>query len=264
MPSDPHKPLRDDVRLLGDLLGDTLRAQAGEKVFVRSSGCARSPKPRGPAVTKTLPRWRRSCHACRSTRPPGRARVRALPEPRQHRRAASPHPAPARLPARSGAAPQRGSCADAFARLIAGRHHARSAARGGLRAADRAGAHGASDRNRAPHAGAEIQPHRRRADDARSPDLTMPEQEESLASLRREIATAWDTSEVRARAPDAARRSPERPDRLRAEPVGRAAALPSRGRSRARRDAPGAACRSRPRRSDSDPGSAAIATATRM
>jgi phosphoenolpyruvate carboxylase len=33
MPSDPHMPLRDDVRLLGDLLGDTLRTQAGEKVF---------------------------------------------------------------------------------------------------------------------------------------------------------------------------------------------------------------------------------------
>jgi phosphoenolpyruvate carboxylase len=33
MPSDPHKPLRDDVRLLGDLLGQTLKAQAGAGVF---------------------------------------------------------------------------------------------------------------------------------------------------------------------------------------------------------------------------------------
>src|SRR6187397_3482406 len=30
---DPHRPLRDDVRLLGDLLGETLRARAGEGVF---------------------------------------------------------------------------------------------------------------------------------------------------------------------------------------------------------------------------------------
>jgi len=33
VPDDPHKPLRDDVRLLGDLLGETLRAQEGEDLF---------------------------------------------------------------------------------------------------------------------------------------------------------------------------------------------------------------------------------------
>ena len=31
--ADPHRPLREDVRLLGDLLGDTLRARAGAGVF---------------------------------------------------------------------------------------------------------------------------------------------------------------------------------------------------------------------------------------
>jgi len=31
--ADPHKPLRDDVRLLGELLGDTVRAQAGDRIF---------------------------------------------------------------------------------------------------------------------------------------------------------------------------------------------------------------------------------------
>ncbi len=32
-PSDPHAPLRDDVRLLGQLLGDTLRQQVGQQLF---------------------------------------------------------------------------------------------------------------------------------------------------------------------------------------------------------------------------------------
>jgi phosphoenolpyruvate carboxylase len=31
--SDPHQPLREDVRLLGELLGDTIRTQAGEPLF---------------------------------------------------------------------------------------------------------------------------------------------------------------------------------------------------------------------------------------
>ncbi len=31
--TDPHKPLRDDIRLLGSLLGDTLRGQAGVELF---------------------------------------------------------------------------------------------------------------------------------------------------------------------------------------------------------------------------------------
>ena len=30
---DPHKPLRDDVRLLGELLGQAIRAREGEQSF---------------------------------------------------------------------------------------------------------------------------------------------------------------------------------------------------------------------------------------
>jgi phosphoenolpyruvate carboxylase len=33
MESDPHQPLRDDVRMLGALLGATLREQEGDELF---------------------------------------------------------------------------------------------------------------------------------------------------------------------------------------------------------------------------------------
>src|ERR687896_1407433 len=32
-PADPHQPLRDDVRLLGELLGETLRNRGGQSLF---------------------------------------------------------------------------------------------------------------------------------------------------------------------------------------------------------------------------------------
>ena len=68
------------------------------------------------------------------------------------------------------------------------------------------------------------------------PDLTAPEHDELVAALRREIMTAWATSEVTPAAADAARRSAQRPHRLRAEPLGRAAAIPAQRRPRPARE----------------------------
>jgi len=45
MTLDPHKPLRDDVRLLGELLGDVLKRHAGNELFAiveRVRGLAKS------------------------------------------------------------------------------------------------------------------------------------------------------------------------------------------------------------------------------
>ena len=63
-PADPHKPLRDDVSMLGEMLGDTLRVRAGDALF------------------ETVERVRRLAKAARdgdAEEPPLEARLRALP-----------------------------------------------------------------------------------------------------------------------------------------------------------------------------------------
>ena len=49
--SDPHKPLRQDVRLLGELLGETLREPAGEAFFDTVEQVRTLAKARAPART---------------------------------------------------------------------------------------------------------------------------------------------------------------------------------------------------------------------
>ena len=164
MDGDPHKPLRDDVRLLGELLGDTLRAHEGEELFARVEEVRALAKrahagdaaafesladrladmPIGAAVPiarafshfLTLANIAEQHHRVRRRRDYARDRVHA---------------------------PQPGSCAEAFARWRRGGLAPDAAGGGRSDAANRAGAHGAPHRGGPPDAAADAPPHRRRA-----------------------------------------------------------------------------------------------------
>lgn len=202
MDSDPHKPLREDVRLLGELLGDTIRAQAGDAIFrtvEQVRGVAKSARAGNDDDFRIL--------ADALSRMPLEA---ALPVSRafahflhlaniaeQHhrirrRRAYQRDP---------DARPQRGSCEDAFARLQADgispeRLHDAVCA---LRIELVLTAHPTEVARRTL-----VQKYNRIAATLAMrdrPDLTAPEHDELVAALRREIATAWATSEIREERP---------------------------------------------------------------
>ena len=201
MDRDPHKPLRDDVRLLGELLGDTLRALEGEELFARVEQVRALAKrahagdaaafesladrladmPIGAAVPiarafshfLTLANIAEQHHRVRRRRDYARDRVHA---------------------------PQPGSCAEAFARWR----------RSGLAPETLAEAvrtlqielvltaHPTEVVRRTL-----LQTHRRIADalaERDRLDLTPEEADEAVNALRREIATIWQTDEVRAHA----------------------------------------------------------------
>ena len=132
------------------------------------------------------------------------------------------------------APPQRGSCEDGFARLLAGGitperlHEAVCALRIELvltaHPTEVARRTLVQKYNRIAAALRDARPPRSDAARARGAD-----RRRCAARSRRR----GRPSEVRAAAADAARRGAQRPDRLRAEPVGRAAALPARRRPRA-------------------------------
>ncbi len=202
MTADPHKPLRDDVRLLGELLGDTVRAhrrrrRVSDRRTRARAGQERTGRQRPSfseladvladmSLDEALPIARAFAHFLHL------ANIAEQHHRVRRRRAYQRDPE---------APPQRGSCEDSFARLLAGGSLAGSSARSGLRAADRAGADGAPDRGRAPPHRAEAQSHCPALATRDRPDLTIVEREELLAALRREIEGAWATSEVREQRP---------------------------------------------------------------
>ncbi len=196
--TDPHKGLRDDVRLLGELLGETLRARGGDALFetverVRQfSKEARAGSDQDFDVLATelsqltvdtaVPVARAFAHFLNL------ANIAEQHHRIRRRREYQRDPS---------ARPQRGSCADSFTRLISNgvtpdqlydavcslsielvlTAHPTEIARRTL----------VHKYNRIA---AMLVTHDRT-------DLTPPEQEELTASLRREIETAWATNDVR-------------------------------------------------------------------
>ena len=199
---DPHKPLRDDVRLLGELLGDTIRAQAGEHIFAtveRVRALAKSGRAGNDAdfrvladelsrmpVDDALPVVRAFAHFLHL------ANIAEQHHRVRRRREYLRDPS---------AAPQRGSCEDGFARLIAAgitpeRLHASVSA---LQVELVLTAHPTEVQRRRL-----VQKHNRIAmalAQRDRPDLTAPERDDLVAALRREILGAWGTSDVRQQRP---------------------------------------------------------------
>ena len=200
--ADPHKPLRDDVRLLGELLGDTIRTQAGEHVYAtveRVRALAKSGRAGNDAdfrvladelsrmpVDDALPVARAFAHFLHL------ANIAEQHHRVRRRREYLRDPS---------AAPQRGSCEDGFARLIAAgitpeRLHASVSA---LRVELVLTAHPTEVVRRRL-----VQNYNRIAaalTQRDRPDLTPPEHEALVAALRREILAAWGTSDVRQQRP---------------------------------------------------------------
>ena len=175
---------------------------------------------------------------------PRRARLHTLPEPGERRRAASSDPPPPGASARA--------CRTPAARIL--RRGLRRLMRGGvspdefheavrtLRVELVLTAHPTEVSRRTL-----IHKYNRiaaRLAERDRPDLTRPERDDLDAALRRELASAWETDEVRHAAAHTARRGAQRTDCLRAEPLARAAARrPQRRRRASCLDRPRAAAR---------------------
>jgi phosphoenolpyruvate carboxylase len=200
-PPDPHKPLRQDVRLLGALLGDTLRERGGQQLFdtvehVRNLAKATHAGDRPLAdlarllgslpVDAAIPLARAFTHFLNL------ANVAEQHHRIRRRRAYQRDP---------DSPPQRGSCEETFTRLIAG-------------GVTRAELHDAVCRLRIElvltshptevSRRTMIHKYNRIASLLAAndrPDLTFPERDEVHHALHREIETAWDTDEVREQRP---------------------------------------------------------------
>ncbi len=195
--ADPHKPLRQDVRLLGELLGDTLRARLGAPFFetvehvrrlAKATRNAESDVQALAAVLGALP--------VDAAIPLARAFTHFLNlanVAEQHHRIRR-----RRTYLRDAATPpQRGSCAETFVRLAAGgipRERIAEAVRT-LRIELVLTSHPTEvSRRTLIHKYNRIAALLARRDRA---DLTLPERDDAETALRREIETAWETDEVR-------------------------------------------------------------------
>src|SRR5262245_9257974 len=200
--ADPHKPLRDDVRLLGELLGDTVKRFAGEDVFrmvERVRALAKSGRAGNDQAFSELADVLAALSSD-DTLPIARAFAQFLhlanigeQHHRVRRRRAYQQDPTAR--------PHRGSCDDSFSRLLAAGIAPERLydAVCGLQIELVLTAHPTEVARRRI-----VQKHNRvaRALARRDrPDLTLIEREELLADLRREVQSAWATSEVREERP---------------------------------------------------------------
>src|SRR4051812_21097033 len=201
MTDDPHQPLRDDVRLLGDLFGETLRQHEGDAVFAlveEVRALAKRAHGSDPAAFEELAE-RLGQLPIASAVPIARAFAQFLSLANiaeQHRRIRRRRDY-ARGPEQAA---QPGSCAEAFARLRRQGLTADSLAVAGrsLRIELVLTAHPTGVVRRTL-----LQAYRRISDTLAirdRPDLTGDESAAAVDALRREIATIWQTEEVRDRA----------------------------------------------------------------
>ena len=202
MEPDPHKALRDDVRLLGELLGETLQLRGNAGLFEtveRVRTLAREARKGDDRdfrqlalvlallpVDSALPLARAFAHFLNL------ANVAEQHHRIRRRRAYLREP---------DAAPQRGSCEETFARLVAGGvepEQLYDSVRA-LRIELVLTAHPTEVSRRTL-----IHKYNRIAallSQRERPDLTRPEREEAVDALRAEILSAWETDEVRHQRP---------------------------------------------------------------
>ena len=202
MDADPHRPLREDVRLLGELLGETLKEHAGERVFrtvERVRALAKSARAGHDEDFRLL-----ADELGRMTLEDAVPVARAFSQFLHLANIAEQHHRVRRrrdYQRDPGAPPQRASCDEGFARLIAAgispdRLHEAVCS---LRIELVLTAHPTEVARRTL-----VQKYNRIAAALAArdrPDLTAPEHGELTAALHREIATAWQTSEVREERP---------------------------------------------------------------
>src|SRR5215203_1465068 len=197
MGSDPHQPLRDDVRLLGEVLGRVLRHHEGEEIFERVEQVrelAKRARTHDSEIEHIDQLLREMPIASALTVSRAFAHFLTLANIAEQHHRVHRRRDHARNPMGT---PQRGSAAETLARLrargISG--DALATAIASMKVELVFTAHPTEIVRRTL-----LQKHNRIAQLLAfrdRPDLTPDEQEESLAELHREVAAAWQTDEVR-------------------------------------------------------------------